>query len=85
MTTSFPRRKSPRQAIAAHCRSCVYDPAMPGTWKMQTEACTVKTCELYEFRPHSKRKRDKTDEQVHTPAQAGEPETVSMNEAPSHA
>lgn len=48
-------RKSPRQAIAAYCRGCIYDPLCKGegNWKDQVEACTITSCELYEHRPVS--------------------------------
>lgn len=51
---------SPQQAINAKCKDCIYDEHNGGTWRDQTEACTVKSCPLYDLRPVSaatKRKR----------------------------
>jgi hypothetical protein len=53
------KKISPRKAIAAHCKGCLYDKAAPGTWRQQVEECTIKTCELYEFRPQRKDKTNK--------------------------
>ena len=52
-------KRSLRGAINAHCRDCVYDhmDKGAGTWRMQTEACTVTQCALYEVRPVSKPKK----------------------------
>lgn len=53
----FERMKSRpgvRGKINAMCLSCIYDSATPGTWRQQTEGCTVKSCALYEIRPRSK-------------------------------
>jgi hypothetical protein len=52
-------KRSLRGAINTHCRNCVYDPLDKGagTWRMQTEACTVTQCALYEVRPVSKPKK----------------------------
>ena len=50
------KKRSMRAAINAYCRECTYDDAFKGggTWRMQTEACTVTKCPLYDFRPVSK-------------------------------
>lgn len=40
-----------RASINAHCKSCIYDKAEPGTWRQQVEACTVTSCALYPHRP----------------------------------
>lgn len=51
---------SPQQAINAKCKDCIYDEHNGGTWRDQTEDCTVISCPLYELRPVSaatKRKR----------------------------
>lgn len=40
-----------RGRINAKCIECVFDPMEPGTWRAQVEACTVKTCPLYDVRP----------------------------------
>ena len=45
MTTSY------RKAIDEKCKSCTYDELAPGTWRMQTEECTVRSCPLWEVRP----------------------------------
>lgn len=52
-------KRSLRGAINAHCRDCCYDhmDKGAGTWRMQTEACTVTQCALYEVRPVSKPKK----------------------------
>lgn len=42
---------SPRQAITRHCKGCIYDPQDKGTWRDQTEACTITNCDLYPHRP----------------------------------
>lgn len=43
---------SMRQAINNMCKACIYDQeAGFGTWRQQTEACTAKTCPLFDFRP----------------------------------
>lgn len=45
---------SPRQAIAAKCRDCIYDPLSGlGTWRQQVTGCTSPDCALYPFRPLS--------------------------------
>ncbi len=55
-----------RSAINKHCKDCIYDDCVPGAWRMQVEACTVKTCALYELRPKSskgiKSKRENNNE-----------------------
>ena len=41
-------------AINAKCKDCIYDPLSGlGTWRQQTEACTIKTCSLWPYRPKS--------------------------------
>lgn len=40
-----------KAAIKAYCKSCTYDDTQPGTYLQQIEACTVKSCKLYEVRP----------------------------------
>jgi len=44
---------TPKQAIIAHCKECLYDPQSigEGTWRNQIENCTAKACPLYEHRP----------------------------------
>jgi hypothetical protein len=46
--------RSLRGAINAKCRECIVDPRPGnGTWRQQVEACTAKSCPLYEARPVS--------------------------------
>jgi len=45
------KSRSLRQAINAHCRSCVYDPQAAGTWLAQVTLCPCTGCELYGVRP----------------------------------
>lgn len=40
-----------KSCVERHCKNCTYDPAQPGTWRFQTEGCTVTTCALWEVRP----------------------------------
>jgi hypothetical protein len=40
-----------KAAIRAKCKDCTYDEAAPGTYLQQIEACTVKSCPLWEVRP----------------------------------
>jgi hypothetical protein len=42
---------SPRGAIAAKCKSCIYDPISPGTWRAQVAECSSTNCPLHPFRP----------------------------------
>lgn len=43
---------SMKQAIADKCRDCIYDSAVPGTWREQVEMCrSEKTCALWPYRP----------------------------------
>jgi hypothetical protein len=45
-------KPSLRSAINAMCRYCLYDRISgPGSWRQQIEACTAKTCPLYNVRP----------------------------------
>lgn len=49
---------SMRKAINEKCKDCIYDPKSGlGTWRQQTEACTIKSCSLWPVRPISKPKR----------------------------
>lgn len=47
-------------AINAFCKQCIYDKTQPGNWRQQVEACTAKSCPLYEYRPISKPERTST-------------------------
>lgn len=49
MTT--PSRVTPRQAINAKCRECIYDPSQRGTWREQVAACCSANCPLHSIRP----------------------------------
>lgn len=40
-----------KKCIENHCKNCSYDATQPGTWREQIEACTVKSCALWEVRP----------------------------------
>ena len=42
--------------IDAFCVSCIYDPRVAGTWRLQVQLCTAKDCPLYSVRPQSKYK-----------------------------
>ncbi len=52
-------RLTRQQAINANCRDCICDTAVPGTWKMQVEACTITKCALYPYRPVSESLRER--------------------------
>jgi hypothetical protein len=45
-------------AINAKCKDCIHDSCAPGTWRQQVEACAIRSCPLWDFRPksHSTRK-----------------------------
>ena len=47
------KRLTRKQAIEAHCRSCVYDPSNAGTWRQQVTLCACRDCFLWEWRPVS--------------------------------
>ena len=40
-----------RKRINQHCKSCIYDPYAPGTWRKQVTLCSVKSCAFYDVRP----------------------------------
>jgi hypothetical protein len=44
-------RPSLRLAINEQCAYCIYDSNAPGTRLQQIEACTSKSCPLYNVRP----------------------------------
>jgi hypothetical protein len=50
---------SPRQAIKAKCKQCIYDPEAGGTFLAQIEACFVQSCPLWDFRPLTLATRNK--------------------------
>ena len=43
-------------AINAKCRDCICDAHAPGTWRQQTEGCTITRCALWQYRPKSRGK-----------------------------
>ena len=40
-----------KKCIEQKCKDCSYDPSAPGSWRSQTEQCTVRSCALWEVRP----------------------------------
>jgi hypothetical protein len=47
-------KRSFRGAVNAKCRQCIYDPKSGlGTWRQQTQGCTVTQCPLWPYRPMS--------------------------------
>lgn len=56
------KRPSMRKAINDKCKECIYDPlAGLGNWRQQVEGCTSPDCALYELRPISKPRKEKSD------------------------
>ncbi len=53
MGSLSPKRVGPKRAIADKCRSCIHDPAAPGTWRQQVQLCSCYACPLWEHRPKS--------------------------------
>lgn len=45
------KRPSYSAAVAAFCRSCIYDPEARGTWREQVAACADGRCPLHQLRP----------------------------------
>lgn len=43
-----------RGKIDAKCCECIYDPHEAGTWRLQVEKCSSRTCPLFPVRPVSK-------------------------------
>ena len=39
-----------RKRIDKKCKDCIYDPAVPGTWRQQVALCTAKSCPLWDVR-----------------------------------
>lgn len=67
------KKTSLRAAINAKCKACIYDPASgQGAWRQQVEACTDRTCPLWEVRPMSA---------TRVPAPAGRATKVEQEEA----
>lgn len=53
---SFPKlppapKMSRTAALNEHCKNCIYDKAVSGTWREQVEACTSQHCALWQHRP----------------------------------
>ena len=48
---TVPKKYSLRQAINDKCRSCVFDEANVGSWRVQVTLCSCNSCPLYEVRP----------------------------------
>jgi hypothetical protein len=42
---------TPKRAIKAKCKDCIYDPLAGGTWLQQIEGCVVMACPLWPIRP----------------------------------
>ena len=40
-----------KKCIENFCKGCTYDSSQAGSWRNQVEACTVRSCELWEVRP----------------------------------
>lgn len=40
-----------KKCVENMCKSCSYDPTQSGSWRSQTENCSVKKCPLWEVRP----------------------------------
>lgn len=40
-----------RKLVDRKCKECTYDPSCAGSWRFQTQECTVKSCALWEVRP----------------------------------
>lgn len=61
LTPEGKKRKSMRAAINAYCKDCTYDDEFKGggTWREQTQACTITKCALWEFRPVSRPRKAK--------------------------
>jgi hypothetical protein len=48
------KRLTRQQSINEFCKNCTYDPYAGGTWRQQTEACTITDCFLWAYRPVSR-------------------------------
>lgn len=44
-------KMSKTKALAEMCKSCIYDPAVGGTWREQVENCASTHCPLHQHRP----------------------------------
>lgn len=40
-----------RDAVAAYCKSCNYDPLAPGNWREQVADCANANCVFFDLRP----------------------------------
>ena len=43
-----------RKRINLNCKSCIYDPKAPGTWRQQVSLCDIKSCPFWDIRPVSR-------------------------------
>lgn len=50
-----------QKAIAAKCKDCIHDPEAPGTWVQQVEACEIRACSLWQYRPKSRKKKPRVE------------------------
>ena len=48
------KKLSLRRAINDKCRSCAFDKANVGSWRVQVTLCSCKSCPLYGVRPVTK-------------------------------
>ena len=39
-----------RKPVDEKCKDCIYDSAVPGTWRQQVSLCTIKTCSFWGIR-----------------------------------
>ena len=39
-----------RKRIDKKCKDCIYDPAVPGTWRQKVALCAAKSCPLWDVR-----------------------------------
>ncbi len=75
---------SPKQAIKAKCRECIYDPiGGNGTWTEQIEACTSPGCPLFELRPVTLKTRQERDKKYLASLSPTEREKVEIRRANS--
>jgi hypothetical protein len=54
MATLTQTRQSLRAPIDEKCRDCIYDPADPGGWRQQVDACSCTSCPLWKVRCRSR-------------------------------
>jgi len=39
-----------RKRVDEKCKDCIYDSAVPGTWRQQVSLCDIKSCPLWRVR-----------------------------------